>query len=130
LWSLGKYRDIFKFYLTNSRHEAEKQNLRGRHVVHLVYKKFFCIISKFPKIYCYRRIQNPTNKKCGYDVPGMILLQTYLYTYSLLRGVTFKALPLSSYALSPVILPLLDVWNYCCEIAFSAVVTFEISSVF
>jgi hypothetical protein len=32
------------------------------------------------------------------------LLQAYLYTYSLLRGVTIKACPLNSYALSPVML--------------------------
>jgi hypothetical protein len=36
-----------------------------------------------------------------YDVPGMILL----YTYSLLRGVTFEVLPFDSYALSPMMLP-------------------------
>jgi hypothetical protein len=46
--------------------------------------------------------------RCGYEVPGMILLQACLYTYSLLRGVTFEVLPLSSYALSPTILPLLE----------------------
>jgi len=39
---------------------------------------------------------------------GMFLLQAYLYTYSLLRGVTFKVLPLSSYALSPMMLQLLE----------------------
>jgi len=38
----------------------------------------------------------------------MILLQTYLYTYSLLRGVTFEVLPLSSYGLTPTMLPLLE----------------------
>jgi hypothetical protein len=32
----------------------------------------------------------------GYEVPGMILFNTYLYTYSLLRGATFEVLPLSS----------------------------------
>jgi hypothetical protein len=48
----------------------------------------------------------------------MILLQaSYLYTFSLLRGVTFEALPLSSYALSPTMLSLLEtflellLWN-------------------
>jgi len=30
----------------------------------------------------------------------MILLQEYLYTYSVLRGTTFEVLPLNSYALS------------------------------
>jgi len=43
--------------------------------------------------------------RCGYEVPGMILLQAFLYTYSLLRGFTFEELPLSSYALSPLMLP-------------------------
>jgi len=47
----------------------------------------------------------------------MILLQAYLYTYSLLRGVTFEELPLISYSLSPMLLPLfgtilgLLLWN-------------------
>jgi hypothetical protein len=58
--------------------------------------------------------------RCGYDVPGMILLQAwYMYTHSLLRGVIFEALPLSSYALSPVMLPL-----FYCGMAFSDTVTF------
>jgi hypothetical protein len=53
----------------------------------------------------------------GYEVLWIILLQEYLYTYSLLRGVTFEVLPLSSYALSPVTLPALEtflgplLWN-------------------
>jgi hypothetical protein len=38
----------------------------------------------------------------------MALFQAYLYTYSLLRGVTFEVLPLSSCALSPTMLPLLE----------------------
>jgi hypothetical protein len=38
--------------------------------------------------------------RCGYEVPGMILLQGYLYTYNLLRGVTFEVLPLNSYILN------------------------------
>jgi hypothetical protein len=45
--------------------------------------------------------------RCGYEVPGLILLQAYPYTYSLLRGVTFKVLPLMCYALNPMMLPLL-----------------------
>jgi hypothetical protein len=46
---------------------------------------------------------------CDYEVPGMILLQaSYLYTYSLPRGVTFEVLPLSSCVLSPTMLPLLE----------------------
>jgi hypothetical protein len=52
--------------------------------------------------------RNSKSTKCGYEVPGMILLQTYLYTYNLLRGVTFEVLPLSSYVLSPTILSLLE----------------------
>jgi len=44
---------------------------------------------------------------CGIEVPSMTSLQAYLYTCSLLRGVTFKVLSLSSYALSPMMLPLL-----------------------
>jgi len=35
----------------------------------------------------------------------MFLLQAYLYTYSLLRGVIFEVLPLSSCALSSMMLP-------------------------
>jgi len=63
--------------------------------------------------------------RCDCEVPGMILLQAYLYTYSLLRGVTFEVLPLSSYALSPMMLPVLETfWNSCYEIVFSAVITF------
>jgi len=38
--------------------------------------------------------------RCGYEIPGMILLEAYLYTYSLLTWVIFEVLPLSSYALS------------------------------
>jgi hypothetical protein len=62
----------------------------------------------------------------GYEVPEIILLQaSYLYAYSLLRGVTFEVLLLSSYALSPTMLPLLETfWNSCCGIAFSTFVTF------
>jgi hypothetical protein len=62
----------------------------------------------------------------GYKVPGMILLQaSYLYTYSLFRGVSFEVLPFSSYALSPTMLLLLETfWNLCCGTASSGVVTF------
>jgi len=56
--------------------------------------------------------------RCGYEVLGLILLQApYLYTYSLLRRVTFEVLLLSSYILSPKMLPLLEtfleilMWN-------------------
>jgi hypothetical protein len=49
------------------------------------------------------------SKGCGYEISGMILLQaSYLYFYSLLRGVTFEVLPLSRYVLSPAMLPLLE----------------------
>jgi hypothetical protein len=43
--------------------------------------------------------------RCGYEVPGMILLQASVPLY-LQR--TFEVLPLSSYALSPTMLPLLE----------------------
>jgi hypothetical protein len=38
----------------------------------------------------------------------VILLQTYLHTHTLLREVASEVLPLSSYALSPAMLPLLE----------------------
>jgi len=62
---------------------------------------------------------------CGYEVPGMVSLHAYPYIHGLLRGVTFKVLPLSSYPLSPTMLPLLEtylelfLWNSfqcCCNI--------------
>jgi hypothetical protein len=55
----------------------------------------------------------------------MILLQAHLYISSLLRGVTFKVLPFSTYALHPTMLPLLEiVLELCSGIAFCAVITF------
>jgi len=56
----------------------------------------------------------------------MFLLQGYLYTLQHTeRGVNFEVLPLSSYALSPTMLPLLETfWNSYCGMAFSAVVRF------
>jgi hypothetical protein len=55
----------------------------------------------------------------------MILLQAYPYTHSLLRGVTSEVLPMSSYALSPTMLPLLETFLELCDATdFSAVVTF------
>jgi len=53
--------------------------------------------------------------RCGYEVPGVILLQaSYLHTYSILRWVTTEVLPLSSYVLSPIMLPLWkNFWNSC-----------------
>jgi len=41
---------------------------------------------------------------------GTILLQTYLYTYSLMRGVTFEVIHLSSYALRPTT-PMLETFS-------------------
>jgi hypothetical protein len=46
-----------------------------------------------------------TRTSCGYEVSG-IFFQAYMYTYSLLRGVTFEVLIFSSYALRPTMLPL------------------------
>jgi hypothetical protein len=60
---------------------------------------------------------NAKEMKCGYEVTGMILLQVYLYTSSLLRGITFKVLPFNSCACSPMMLSLLEtfleflLWN-------------------
>jgi len=62
----------------------------------------------------------------GYEVPRMILLQAYPYTYSLLRGVTFKVLPLSSYARSLMMPPMLEniCVNTCCGIVLCTIITF------
>jgi hypothetical protein len=46
--------------------------------------------------------------RCSYEVPRIILLQAYLHAYSLPAGVTFEVLPLSSYAISPTMLPLVE----------------------
>jgi hypothetical protein len=46
--------------------------------------------------------------RCGSEVHEIILLQAYLYTYSLLRGVTFEVILLSNYAHSPMLLSLLE----------------------
>jgi hypothetical protein len=51
------------------------------------------------------RVWKEAYTRRGYEVPRMILLQVYLYTHSLLKAVTFKVLPLSSCALSPMMLP-------------------------
>jgi hypothetical protein len=48
------------------------------------------------------------NTRCGYEVPGMNLLQACLCIYSLPRGVTFEVLPLDSCAFSPTMLPLME----------------------
>jgi len=40
----------------------------------------------------------------------MFLLQAYMYNYSLQRAVTFQGLPLSSYAINPTMLPLLEIF--------------------
>jgi hypothetical protein len=52
--------------------------------------------------------KSTTYMRCDSEVPGMILLQAYLYTYSLLRGVIFEVLPLSTCACSPTVLPLVE----------------------
>jgi len=55
--------------------------------------------------------------RCGWEIPGMISLQAYLYPYSLMKGVTFEVLPLSNYTLSPMMLPMIGtflellLWN-------------------
>jgi hypothetical protein len=60
---------------------------------------------------------NFSNTMFVYEVSGMILLQVYLYTYSLLRRVTFEVLPFSNCALSQTMLSLLEtflerlLWN-------------------
>jgi len=46
--------------------------------------------------------------RCGYEIPGMTLLQAYVCTCSVLRGIIFKVLPLSSCELSRTLLPLLE----------------------
>lgn len=46
--------------------------------------------------------------RCVYEVPRIILLQIFLYTYSLVSVATFKVVHLSSHTLSPVMLPLLE----------------------
>jgi hypothetical protein len=46
--------------------------------------------------------------KCGYEVPGVILVQVCLCTYSLLRGSTFDVLLLRSYILSLPMLLILE----------------------
>jgi len=59
----------------------------------------------------HRNLYSSPSRRCGYEVTGMIsffLQDSYLYTYSLQRGVTFKVLPLSSYVLSSTMLPLLE----------------------
>jgi len=55
-----------------------------------------------------RHAKGNSHSRCGYEFPGMILLQVYLYTYSSLTGVTFELLPLGSYKLTPVMLPLFE----------------------
>jgi hypothetical protein len=54
---------------------------------------------------------------CGYEVLGIILFQAFLNSHSLLRGITFKLLPLRKYVLSPTMLSPLEtflellLWN-------------------
>jgi hypothetical protein len=65
--------------------------------------------------------------RCSHEFIRIILVQvSYLYTYSLLRGVNFKVPPLSSCALGPTMMPLLEtslellLWNFfqCCHHIF------------
>jgi len=76
---------------------------------------FFQNVNTFCSI-CLILVQTVITRS-GYQVPGMISLQARLYTYSLLRGVTFEVLPLSIYELSLTMLPSLEtflellVWN-------------------
>jgi hypothetical protein len=75
------------------------------------------------KIKCSKRTWNncPDIWECGYEVHEMILLQALpLYCIcSLQREVIFRALPLSRYALSRTMQPLLEIslelllWNIC-----------------
>jgi hypothetical protein len=74
--------------------------------------------------------------RCGYEGSRIILLQANLYNYSLLRGVTSKVLELSSYALSSMVLPLIEtflellLWNssQCCRIFLDVFSTLKSSS--
>jgi hypothetical protein len=47
--------------------------------------------------------RSDSNTRCGYEVPGMILVPAYVYTYSLLRGFIFEVLPWSSYVRNPTV---------------------------
>jgi hypothetical protein len=58
------------------------------------------------KYFSTRKRLKVLNMRYGYEVPGMILFRAYLYTYSLLRGVNFKVLPMNGYVLCPVMLPM------------------------
>jgi len=49
--------------------------------------------------------------RCGYEVPGMILFQVYLYIYSLLRDVTLEVLPLRNYALSRTMVSVMELFS-------------------
>jgi hypothetical protein len=52
--------------------------------------------------------------RCVYEVPGMNLFEaSYQYTHSILRGVTFKVVPLSRCAISPQVQIFLEnlLWN-------------------
>jgi hypothetical protein len=68
--------------------------------------------------YGHKYIHTYIHTRCGYEVPGMILVQAYLYTYTAhCEGVIFKVVSLSSYALNPTMLLLLEtflellLWN-------------------
>jgi hypothetical protein len=79
---------------------------------------FFCRVldETFLVVYIFSPVYQLECMRCGYEVPGMILLQAYLFTYSLLRGVTFEVPLLSNYALSPTVLPLLETFFGTCVV--------------
>jgi hypothetical protein len=67
----------------------------------------------------------------GYEVPGMILMQACLYTYSLLGGVTFKVLPWAAKHLAQQCCHRWKhFWNFCCVIAMLLSLFFLLSSIF
>jgi hypothetical protein len=75
----------------------------------LLVPPFVCISSVVILILSLSWLFCHKHTRCGYEVTGIILLQaSHLYTHSLLRGVAFKVLPLSSYRYSPTVLPLLE----------------------
>jgi len=64
------------------------------------YRNMWVVTQGVPQPKCFW-----TCKRCGYDIRGVILSQAYIHNYNLQRAVNFEVLPLSSYALSPKMLP-------------------------
>jgi len=63
--------------------------------------------------------------RCGFEVPGMILLHAYLYTYSCWEESLPKYSPWAAMNLAKRCCHCWKYfWNSCCGIIFSAVVTF------